>query len=117
MAVKKLVYGLTLALAMAGMAQAEVVHKVGKVTWHPAGYVGKDVAMVGYVLVSKPDYILFSDEAKGAVSRHDLPVTGAGIDTMKHGLKYLLHGRFVKGQTFANGSPYHLELSALPAVK
>ena len=93
----------------------EVVHKVGKVTWHPDGYVGKVIALKGYLLVRDKGYVLFSDEASGAVSAHDLPVSGVGYDTMLPDTEYLLHGTFVKGGlTASNGNPYHLELTEAP---
>ena len=108
--------GLVLAVGMAGAAAAETLHKVGRVTWHAATYEGKDVAVKGYLLVSGNGYVLFSDEAGGDVSAHDLPVTGPGFDTMEKGKKYLLHGKFVKGTAFANGSLFHLELAVAPEL-
>ena len=105
-----------LVVVLAGAAGAETVHKVGKVTWHTASYDGQDVALQGYLLVSGAGYVLFSDEAGGAVSAHDLPVTGAGYDTMVKGKKYLLHGKFIKGAAFDNGSVYHLELAVPPQL-
>ena len=105
-----------LLLVLAGSAGAETVRKVGKVTWHAATYAGQDLALKGYVLASGDGYVLFSDEAGGEVSAHDLPVTGPGFDTMAKGRKYLLHGKFVKGVRFANGSMYHLELAVAPEL-
>ena len=107
-----------LCLGLAGTALAgEVIHKVGRVTWHPTGYVGKVLAMKGYVLKAEDGYVLFSDEAGGAISAHDLPVNGVGFDTMKMGTLYLLHGTFLKGGlTASNGNPYHLELTEAPQI-
>ncbi|MBI1170263.1 hypothetical protein GC209_02585 [bacterium] len=111
-----LALGLMAGALLAGAVWAgEVVHKVGKLTWHPAGYVGKVLAMKGYVLQAGDGYVLFSDEPGGAISAHDLPVQGTGFDQMKPGTLYLLHGTFVKGGLKAsNGNPYHLDLTAPP---
>lgn len=109
-----LTVSLCVGLSLAGAAGAEIIHKVGKVTWHAATYEGRAVALVGYLLASKDGYALVSDEPKGAISAHDLPVTGAGFDTMKAGQKYLLHGIFVKGARYANGNLYHLDLTSPP---
>ncbi len=116
--------GLSLICIMAGLAAAAsgadaamTIHKVGKVTWHPARYVGHAIRLKGYVLVKKTGYVLFSDEATGKVSMHDLPVIGAGVEGMQRGGKYLLEGKFVHGGFKAsNGSPYHLELTAPPVA-
>lgn len=105
---------LCVGLSLAGAACADIIHKVGKVTWHAVTYQGRPVALVGYLLASKDGYVLFSDEPRGAISAHDLPVTGAGYDTMKAGQKYLLHGIFVKGARYGNGNLYHLELTSPP---
>lgn len=95
----------------------EVIHKVGKVTWHAADYAGKAVALKGYLLEVHDGYVLFSDEPNGGISAHDLPVSGAGSETMVAGKLYLLHGTFLKGGlTASNGNPYHLALSVPPAV-
>lgn len=106
------------ALMLATPALADLpVHKVGKVTWHPLGYVGKTIALKGYLLQRDKGFILFSDEPGGKISAHDLPVTGTGIDTLKDHQLYLLHGRFTKGGLVAaNGNPYHLELTEPPTA-
>lgn len=91
------------------------IHSVGAVTWHAAQYRGKLVRMRGYLLRRHNGYILFSDEPRGAVSAHDLPVVGPGVETMRPGLHYLLTGRFVKGGLNAsNHNPYQLVLTAQP---
>ena len=117
--------GLSLICIMAGLAAATpraadagvAIHKVGKVTWHPARYVGHSIRLEGYVLVKEAGYVLFSDEATGKVSMHDLPVIGTGVEQMLQGEKYLLEGKFVHGGFKAmNASPYHLELSAPPQI-
>ncbi|MDE3078652.1 MAG: hypothetical protein KGI94_01305 [Paracoccaceae bacterium] len=111
---KRLIPALAL-LALAGPALARPVHSVGAVTWHPKQYVGKVVAMRGYLLRHDKGYILFSDEPRGAVSQHDLPVEGPGFESIKPMHRYLIEGKFVKGGLKAsNGSPYHLVLTAPP---
>ena len=115
---------LAVVLCMAGLACAAglrwavadtAVHKVGQVTWHPFKFVDQEVALVGYVLVREKDYVLFSDEPRGKVSAHDLPVSGAGFDQMELLKKYLIKGRFLDhGLAASNGNSYHLELTALP---
>ena len=105
------------ALALATPALARPIHSVGAVTWHATRYAGKVVEMKGYLLRRHKGYVLFSDEPSGGVSSHDLPVTGAGIDTIKPRWEYLITGRFVKGGLkAANHTPYHLELLGLPKV-
>ncbi len=105
-------------LASIGMGQpaaAAVVHKVGQITWHARQFVDQDVTLTGYVLVQEKDYVLFSDEPKGRVSAHDLPVTGAGLDRMKPMTRYVIAGRFLDhGVKASNGNKYHLELSVPP---
>ena len=92
-----------------------IVHKVGAVTWNARKYLSTPVSVRGYVLVLGDGYVLFSDEATGAISAHDLPVTGAGIETMVLKRKYTLEGNFVAGSIKAsNGNPNHLELTAPP---
>jgi len=92
-----------------------IVHKVGAVTWNAKKYLSKPVSVRGYVLALGDGYVLFSDEATGAISAHDLPVTGAGIETMVLKGKYTLEGYFVVGGLKAsNGNPNHLELTAPP---
>jgi len=92
-----------------------VALKVGAVTWHAAKFVGKDVVLKGYVLAKEPRYILFSDEPNGKISIHDLPVGGEGVDTMQPTKRYVIEGVFLDGGfAAANGSVYHLELTAAP---
>ena len=92
-----------------------IVHKVGAVTWNARKFWSKPVSVRGYVLALADGYVLFSDEATGAISAHDLPVTGAGIETMVLKGKYTLEGNFVAGGLKAsNGNPNHLELTAPP---
>ncbi len=89
--------------------------KVGAVTRHADGFVGRHVVLRGYLLARKPGYILFSDEARGRISRYDLPVTGADIEQMAPMKRYVIEGEFLDhGLAASNGSPYHLELSAPP---
>lgn len=86
-------------------------HTVGEVTWHPDGYVGTEVHMRGYMLRRGNGYAIFSDEPTGAVSAHDLPVTGPGVDNLTIGGAYLLDGIFLNHGLFAsNGNAYHLKL-------
>ncbi len=103
------------ALLLAGPALAQPIHTVGNVTWHPASYAGKTVAMKGYLLRRETGYVIFSDEPRGKLSAHDLPVTGPDIAGLKADQKYLLTGRFVKGGLAAmNHNPYHLVLTEAP---
>lgn len=89
--------------------------KVGAVTRHADGFVGQHVRLIGYLLAREPGYILVSDEARGRITRYDLPVTGAGIDGMLPLKKYVIEGEFLDhGLTASNGNAYHLELSAAP---
>ena len=107
----------TIADAVKPLAPNQVVYKVGKVTWHAKRFEGKRLAIQGYLLVPGKDYVLFSDEASGAIGPHDLPVTGPGIIDMKPNVKYLLVGTFIKGGLVAsNGNPDHFELSTPPTV-
>lgn len=92
-----------------------ITHKVGAVTWHAKAYAAQIVRVRGYVLALADGYLLFSDEPTGAISAHDLPVTGPGIEKMLLKGKYVLEGRFVAGGlTASNGNPYHLELTSPP---
>ncbi len=91
--------------------------KVGAVTWHTKNFVNKEVKIVGFVLKKEKGYIIFSDEATGLITKGDLPVTGAGVDTMVLKHKYILQGKFLYGGLKAsNGNLYHLELSGLPTL-
>ena len=100
---------------MQAAASPPVVHKVGAVTWNARKYASQQVTVRGYVLAIDAGYVLFSDEPTGAISAHDLPVTGPGVDQMALKGKYTLQGRFVAGGlTASNGNPYHLELTSPP---
>lgn len=102
-------------LAGSAAATPAVVHKVGAVTWNAGKYASQLVTVRGYVLALGVGYVLFSDEPTGAISAHDLPVSGPGVDQMVLKGKYTLQGRFVAGGlTASNGNPYHLELTAPP---
>lgn len=104
------VVGTTIAAGAAGP-----VHRIGAVTWHPKRYAGKILDLVGYPLVRHDGYVLFSDEAQGAVSAHDLPVTGNDLGKLKLHRRYRIQGKFIHGGLKAsNGNPYHLQLTTLP---
>ncbi len=91
------------------------LHTIGQVTWHPKNYINQNVSMQGYLLKREVGYVIFSDEATGPITSHDLPVVGPGIDAVQLGQKYILEGRFIKGGLeSSNKSPYHLELSNVP---
>lgn len=97
---------------------AAPVIDVGQVTRHAADFVGRDVAVSGYLLKKESGYIIISDEKNGSLSRYDLPVTGPGISSLIDGTKYIFRGKFVdSGLTVSNGNPDHLELSALPEAQ
>ncbi|MBZ9799596.1 hypothetical protein [Mesorhizobium sp. ES1-4] len=106
------------AAAAATVASAGgAVHRIGSVTWHPDQYAGQVLDLVGYPLARRDGYVLFSDEAQGAVSAHDLPVAGANVDKMQLHRRYYIQGKFVGGGLKAsNGNPYHLQLTALPKL-
>ena len=107
---------LTVALGSQAGGAANAVHKVGAVTWHASKFGGKDVVLEGYVLAKGPGYVLFSDEATGKITAHDLPVTGPGADTMQTKTKYVIEGVFLdQGLYASNGSLYHLELPTPPS--
>ena len=109
---------LTMICALSSVAAAKGDLGIGTVTWHAAKFLGKSLVLTGYVLARGPGYLLFSDEPSGSVSRHDLPVEGAGIDSLEPKTKYVITGRFVAGSIGANGNPDHFELSQTlaPAV-
>ena len=89
--------------------------KVGKVTFHVKKFAGQDVLLVGYPLSLAPGTVYFSDEAAGKITVHDLAVSGAGLEVLQSGHKYVIAGKFVgPGAAASNGSLYHLELSAAP---
>jgi hypothetical protein len=118
--VKNLIRLLVLALATliaapASAANASLAHKVGQVTRHARQFVDQDVMLIGYVIAREKNYVLFSDEPRGKVSMHDLPVSGAALDQMQPMTKYLIEGKFLDhGLEASNGSRYHLELTAAP---
>ena len=104
------------AILIAGSAAAAAVtHKVGEITWHPADFVDRDIVVTGYLLRREKDYVIFSDEPRGKVTAHDLPVSGPGLDQIQPTKKYVIEGKFLDhGLAAANGSRYHLELSGPP---
>ena len=104
------------AILIAGSATAgPVTHKVGEITWHPAEFVDRDVVVIGYLLRREKDYAIFSDEPRGKVTAHDLPVSGPGLDQIQPTQKYVIEGKFLDhGLAAVNGSRYHLELSGPP---
>jgi hypothetical protein len=107
---------IVLASPVAVLADTAQPLKIGKVTFHAAKYVGKDVTLVGYPLQLPPGTVYFSDEATGKIGPHDLAVTGPGLDTVQIGHKYVLTGTFKKaGKAFSNASQVVLELSQPPA--
>ncbi len=90
---------------------------VGSVTWHQSNFVGKQVFLIGYVLKKENGYVIFSDEPTGAITKHDLPVTGIGISGLALKQKYTFKGTFLdKGLVASNGSTYHLESSEVPQL-
>lgn len=96
-------------------APSPIVHKIGAVTWHAARFVNQDLVLTGYMLEQDSDYALFSDEPDGAISAHDLPVTGVGLDLLKPKVKYIVRGHFARGpHPASNGNAYSLELSTVP---
>lgn len=114
----KLVAAALAALVVVTPAFADAVKpmKVGKVTWHAAKFIGKDVTLIGYPLELPPATVYVSDEATGKIGPHDLAVTGPGLDRLQLRHKYVLTGAFKKSdQPFSNMSRVVLELSAPPA--
>lgn len=104
------------ALAAALPQPSSAAQSVGSVTWHAPSYIGKTVALRGYVLSIANGDVLFSDEATGAVSAHDLPVEGPGAELLKLKGHYLLTGVFVReNRRHSNGSRYHLQLTTTPS--
>ncbi len=94
------------------------LHTIGQVTRHASDFVGQNVRVEGYLIKKEAGYLIFSDEATGAISSFDLPIVGLGIDTIKSGPKYVLDGKFVEGGLqSSNKNPYHLELSSSPKLK
>jgi len=88
------------------------LHTVGQVTWHAKDFVGKNVRIQGYMIKREAAYVIFSDEATGNVTSHDLPITGKGIGIFKPKQKYIIEGKLVyQGLEASNHNPYHLELS------
>ena len=100
---------------MAYGAGSSTVHKIGAVTWHAARFVNQDLVLTGYMLQRGDGYVLFSDEPNGAISAHDLPVTGVGLDLLLPKVKYILHGHFERGvRPTNNGNAYRFVLSSVP---
>jgi hypothetical protein len=98
------------------LATSTPVYGVGQVTRHAFLYINQTVTMKGYLLKGEKGYLIFSDEATGAISQYDLPVSGAGIDVIKPGVPYQIQGVFLDhGLTASNGNPDHLELSKAPS--
>jgi hypothetical protein len=96
---------------------AGAVHKIGAVTWHPLKFIGQEITLSGYLLAREKGYAFFSDEPKGRVSAHDLPVSGPGLEALQFQKKYKIQGKFLdSGLTVSNGSTYHLELTAAPTL-
>ncbi len=90
-------------------------HTVGQITRHAKDFVNKNIKVSGYLIKRETGYLIFSDEATGAISSFDLPVTGLGIDLVQSGQKYILEGKFVEGGLeSSNKNLYHLELSSKP---
>lgn len=93
------------------------IQTVGSVTRHSAKYIGKNVHLRGYVLKQENGYIIFSDELNGTISNFDLPVTGAGIETMQNKQSYIIEGVYLgKGLIASNKNPNHLLLTKIPEV-
>ena len=93
------------------------LHTVGQVTRHAGQFVYQHVRIQGYLLQKNNGYIIFSDEPTGVIGRYDLPVVGAGTDTMQSGKKYELQGTFLgQGLVSSNHNPDHLELDRLPVL-
>ena len=68
------------------------------------------------MLAIQPGLVLFSDEATGAVSAHDLPIEGPGADQLVLRKRYVLTGILTRDSApAANGSRVHLQLTAEPA--
>ena len=91
------------------------IHTIGQITRHAKDFVGKNIKVAGYLIKKETDYLIFSDEAMGAISSFDLPVIGQGVDIVKSGKKYVLEGKFIEGGLqSSNKNLYHLELSNSP---
>ncbi len=98
-------------------AAVQTLPTIGTMTRHPDQYVGENVLVRGYPLAVGSGYAIFSDEASGAISSFDLPVVGAGAETVATGTQYTLQGTFTAGNAAAmNGSTYQLQLSATPTA-
>jgi hypothetical protein len=103
--------------ATEGAPAEGTVHKIGAVTWHPLKFIGQEITLSGYFLAREKDYVFFSDEPKGKVSVHDLPVSGPGLEALQFQKKYKIQGKFLDGGlTVSSGSAYHLELTAAPTL-
>ena len=90
---------------------------IGSVTRHAGNFFNQTIRVEGYLLKKEKGYGIFSDERSGTIGSFDLPVTGAGVDSIGYNKKYLLEGRFVSGGlTSSNGNPNHLELTVAPKL-
>ena len=108
----------TTAFAATVQPSQPAMYKVGQITWHAQRFVDRDVIVSGYLLKREKGYVIVSDEARGGITVHDLPVSGPGIDQMQPMAKYVMRGRFLDhGIDASNGNRYHLELSAAPEGK
>lgn len=106
-----------IAAATSPTSAATLTRKIGSVTWHPRRYIGQVLDLVGYPLARHDGYVLFSDEAHGRISSHDLPVVGKAVAALELHHRYRIKGRFMRGGIKAsNGNPYHLELTAIPVL-
>ncbi len=97
--------------------EAPSLHTVGQVTRHAAGFIKQRVRVQGYMLKKENGYIIFSDEAVGAINQYDMPVKGLGIETVEPKHKYALKGLFLNtGLSASNHNPNHLELEIVPKL-
>ena len=87
--------GIAALLCVHAVASSPAPLKVGAVTRHAAGFLGRHVLLGGYLLARETGYILFSDEPSGRISPYDLPVLGPGIDRMLPMKKILIEGTFL----------------------
>ncbi len=86
-------------------------HTIGQITWHAKDFLNQTVKIQGYLLKKETGYVIFSDEAAGPITSHDLPVVGSGTGKLQFKQKYILEGKFVAGGLQAsNNNPNHLEL-------
>ena len=114
-AVVGLVATISASTTPANAATHNISHRVGEITWHAAKFASQRVTVTGFVLARGDGYILLSDEPRGKISSHDLPVVGTGVDKLQLTKKYTLEGRFLSvDQAASNGSLYRLALTAAP---